>query len=125
MSYTLTPSTPMLLQGEANTTGATTGAGGVLYLAGNCERLTVVCQGNGTITTGTISIEEAYYSGPPLGGEAFPSGTWSVIQTITGSQLTTGAQQVVHAQGSFWAVRARISAAIVGGGSVNVWGWGN
>lgn len=125
MSYTLTPNLPFQLQGTGNTTGATTGTGGILYLAGNCERLTVVCQGNGTVTTGTIVIEEAYYNGPPLGGEPAPSGTWSAIQSITGSTLTTGAQTVVHSVGSYWAVRARISAQITGGGSVSVWAWGN
>jgi hypothetical protein len=121
VSYTLTAG-PQLLQ-----SGATTGIGGILYLGGRCERLTVVLQGDGAaITTGAIVIEEAYF-GNPSGAIADPApaygGTWSAIQTVTGTALTSGAQQIVHAQGSFWGVRARFSVAATS--ACSVWAWGN
>ncbi len=97
----------------------TTGNGNILLLRGACSRLTVYIQGNGTISAGAITIEEAYYdpNGPVY------AGTWSTI----GSAVTiTSAQTAVHAVGSFWAVRCRISTTVTGsGGSVSVWAWGN
>lgn len=122
--YTLVPGSPIKLLDAA-----TTGTGGVLELQGKIARLTIVAQGSGTISTGAISIEEAYYDNiPPPGFEAHGipyTGTWSVIQAVTGSVITSGSQQIIHVQGSVWAVRPRITTAIAGGGSVTIWAYGN
>lgn len=110
---------------------ATTGTGGVLLLKGQNARVTVAFQGSGTITTGAIIIEEAFYEDLPSNGGVGavagpqPTGTWSAIQTVTGTAMTTGAQQVVHVTASAWAIRTRISTAIGGGGSVSAWAYGN
>ena len=122
--YTLVPGTPIKL-----IDALTTGTGGILETQGKIARLTIVAQGSGTITTGAIIIEEAFFENIPATGlesQGAPyTGTWSAIQTVTGSVLTTGAQQIIHVQGSVWAVRPRISTAIAGGGSVTFWAYGN
>lgn len=71
----------------------------------------VIVKGTGTISGGTISIEEA--------DTVDYAGTWSVITTVTASGLTGGAIQVVHIDGLIRALRARISAEITGGGSIS------
>ena len=122
--YTLIPGTPIKLLDAA-----TTGTGGVLELQGKIARLTIVAQGSGTISTGAVSLEEAFYDNlPPAGFESHGvpyTGTWSVISTVTGSALTTGAQQIFHIQGSVFAFRPRITTAIAGGGSMTIWAYGN
>lgn len=71
----------------------------------------------GTTSGGTILIEEADW-GP---GEAPYSGTWSVVQTISASAFSGGAQLAVHITDSAYGwVRVRISSAITGGGSIIV-----
>ena len=122
--YTLVPGTPLKILDAA-----TTGTGGVLNLQGKIRYLTIVAQGSGTITTGAVSIEESFYENIPPGGiesDGIPyTGTWSVLTTVTGSALTTGSQQIIHVQGSVWAVRPRITTAIAGGGSMTIWAYGN
>ncbi len=116
MTALLTPSSPQTLQ-----SAATTGNGGILLIRGECEGLTVVLQSTSTTSGGAISIEEAYYdpNGPVY------AGTWSLVTAaISASTFTGGAQAVVHVVGSFWAIRARISSDITGGGSVTVVAWG-
>ena len=117
--YSLVPNSPEQLQ-----SAATTGTGGVLLPHGRSHWLTVSLQSNGTTSGGTISIEEARYDPAVLNGLDY-TGTWSVIQAVSASTFTGGAQVVVHVPGSFWAVRARISSNITGGGSVDVWAWCN
>jgi len=117
--YGLVQGLPQQLQAAA-----TTGNGGILSLRGETARLTIVIQGDGTVSSGAVQIEESYADAPPTGPAPFYTGTWSAINapvTVTGS----GAQQVVHVAGSFWHVRVRISTNIGGGGTVTVWGWGN
>lgn len=118
MPPTLSPGTPQTLQSLA-----TTGNGGILLVRGQCERVTVVLQSNGTTSGGAVTIEEAYYdpNGPVY------SGTWSAIgSAINASSFTGGAQSIVHIIGySVWALRVRISDTITGGGSVTVVAWGN
>lgn len=70
-------------------------------------------EGVGTITGGTILIEEA--SRPNY------SGTWSVVQTIAASSLSGGAQlgnRIPY--GAYGYVRVRISSAITGSASQGV-----
>ncbi len=118
--YSLHPGLPQQLQNAA--TVAATGAGGILLLRGECARVTVVLQSDGTTSGGSVSIEEAYW---------FPdtdpvyAGTWSVVQAVNASSFTGTKQQVVHLTGSFWAIRVRISGDITGGGTISVWAWGN
>lgn len=114
--YCLTPSLPMQLH-----SAATSGNGGVMYFAGQVARATVILQSSGTTSGGAISIEEAYYD--PANGVY--GGTWSVIQSVNASTFTGGAQVVVHITGSVWAIRARISSNITGGGSISAWAYGN
>lgn len=90
--------------------------------------LTVYVTAVGTISTGTLLIEEADWN-PDT--ETDFGGTWSTVQTIDLTALTgasaPGNQTAYHiptsAPGSYaWAfVRARISVAVTGtGGSVKV-----
>ncbi len=119
MSYTLTPYQPMALQSLA-----TTGTGGALILRGNCERVTFQLDSVGTTSGGTITLEEAFWDIDT--GKPVYAGTWSaIVPAISASTFTGTASVTVHATGSFWAVRARISSDITGGGTVNVWAWGN
>jgi hypothetical protein len=110
----LTPGTLLALQ-----TNAISGAGIQIATIPRFMYHVFICTGTGTITGGTISIEEA----------ADPSytGTWSVIQTVTATTLTAGAASAVHITGCYLALQARISVAIAGGGSisVSVAGWGS
>ncbi len=123
--YCLTPNEPQALH-----LVQTTGNGGILYLRGQCARLTIVIQGTGTTSGGTLTIEEALYN-IDIPSDGFPitpaySGTWSTIgAVINASDVSGGKQEVIHAEGSFWAVRVRISSNITGGGTVTVYGWGN
>ncbi len=122
--YTLIPETPYKLL-----TDATTGTGGTLVLYGKNARLTIIAQGSGTISGGAITFEEAYYPNIPETGLDSPgapyTGTWSSLQTVTGTTLTTGAQLIFHLTGSHWAVRPRVTTVISGGGSITMWAYGN
>lgn len=71
----------------------------------------ITVKGAGTITSGTISIEEA--------DDENYTGTWSVVFTVTASDVTAGAAKAIHITGAFRALRARISVAIGGGGSIS------
>lgn len=71
--------------------------------------VTVYLYGSGTVSGGTIVIEEAHSSSY--------GGTWGVLSTITASTLN-GALQAVHVSGLVAALRIRISSAITGGGSI-------
>ncbi len=106
-------------------TAATTGNGSIFDPAGKIARCTVVLQSTGTTSGGTVSIEECFY--PDIGtmpGVEY-AGTWSVIQAVSASTFTGGAQVVVHVQGSVNKLRARISSTITGGGTVDAWVYGN
>jgi len=101
---------------------ATTGTGGLLFIGGICERLTVSLQSTGTTSGGTIILEEAPYYDPQ--GGVF-GGTWSQLASVSASTINTTASQIQHFEGSFWAVRARISSDITGGGTVTIAAWAN
>jgi len=119
--YCLTPGLPQQLHDAA-----TTGNGGILLFHGTTARVTIALQSTGTTSGGTLSIEEAYWKDlDGAGPDPVYAGTWSVIQAVSASSFTGGAQLVVHVLGSVWALRVRISSDITGGGTVSVWAWGN
>lgn len=89
---------------------STTGAGTAYSVPHASEHFTVLFEGTGTISGGTILLEES-------DNETY-TGTWSTITSITGTAITGGAAQVVHFQGLVRAIRARVSATITGGGTV-------
>ena len=70
----------------------------------------------GTTSGGTIILEEADWNdeqGSPY------SGTWSQLASVAASSFTGGAQAAFHfGPSSFGYVRARVSVAISGGGSI-------
>jgi hypothetical protein len=94
----------------ASLSAATTGTGNAADFAALARELTVFVQGNGTITGGTLVIEEA--RSPDY------TGTWSQI----GSAVTpvSNSVQAIHITGCFLALRARVTSNILGGGSVTV-----
>ncbi len=72
-------------------------------------------RGSGTISGGTLLIEEADYGDdePPY------SGTWSQLVSVACSDVTGGAQKGVHLSlGAYGYLRARISSAVTGGGTI-------
>jgi len=88
------------------TTG--TGTGVVLPISSSNPR--VHFRGAGTITSGTVLLEEA---------QSYDyAGTWSLLYTLDALTLTGGKEQVVHILGTIGAIRARVSANIVGGGTI-------
>lgn len=116
MSHFLSPG-PEVLIGPLATSGS-----GILYIGGLCERVTIVLQSVGTTSGGVVTLEEAYY---PVQDTPY-TGTWAKLQDINASDFTGGQQEIVHIVNySIWAVRARISSAITGGGSVTVTAWAN
>lgn len=100
---------------------ATTGNGGILFVGGQSGTITINLQSNGTTSGGTVTIEEAYYD---VNGPVY-AGTWSAIAAIAASGFTGTAQSVLRSTGAYWAVRARISSTITGGGTVTVVAWAN
>lgn len=99
---------------------ATTGNGGLLMLRGESLPVTIVIQGNGTTTGGTVLIEEAFW---PEDQEVY-AGTWSLLATVDPNDVSGGKQKAYHfSPNSYWAIRTRISSAITGGGSVSSYGW--
>ncbi|HEX7936766.1 MAG TPA: hypothetical protein VF573_27345 [Paraburkholderia sp.] len=80
--------------------------------------IVIYAKGTDTTSSGVITIEECDYN-PAV--EQDYTGTWSSIATVNASDVTGGAQKAVHlALGAYGFVRARISTAIGGGGSVSV-----
>ncbi len=87
----------------------------------NCAEMGMVAvavQGDGTTSSGVVTIEEAVY------GNGVPqyTGTWSVITTVNASDVTGGAQSVIHLQrAAFSHIRTRISTVIGGGGTITTY----
>ena len=74
----------------------------------------------GTTSGGTIILEEADFSGEPNDPQPYP-GTWSQIESRAASSFTGGVTIAVHLTvGAYGFIRARISSAITGGGSITV-----
>ncbi len=90
----------------------TTGTGDSVAVPITSQHPRFHVRGAGTITGGTIIIEEAL--------DPDYAGTWSQITSIAASGLTGGAEQVIHlVDATLGSVRARISSNITGGGSVS------
>lgn len=89
--------------------------------------LVFYCTSTGTTSSGVISFEEAAPSASlgPLSHvtDVFgaTTGNYSVITTANASSFTGGAQLAVHpARAAYCFVRARVSTAIGGGGTISV-----
>lgn len=80
--------------------------------------VTVYVTGTGTTSSGVITFEEADYdpnTGVPYGG------TWSPITTVNASDVSGGLQKTIKFPVAAYAwIRARISTAIGGGGTITV-----
>ena len=78
--------------------------------------------GEGTTSSGVITLEESLAVGDPLSPNEplqYYPGTASAITTVNASSLS--GQSAVHpAVGAYGFVRARVSTAIGGGGSISV-----
>ncbi len=80
----------------------------------------VAVQGNGTTSSGVVTIEEAVYD--DQGPTSYYTGTWSLITTVNASDVTGGAQSVIHLQrAAFSHIRTRISTVIGGGGTITTY----
>lgn len=94
--------------------GVTTGTSQPIH-ATTMQSLSFYLASIGTTSGGTVLLEEADWGGPDVPY----SGTWSQIASIAASSFTGGAQIAYHISPNSYAyVRARISSAITGGGSI-------
>lgn len=93
--------------------GSTSGTGAVVQLTSGRVQLWAVLTGSGTITGGTVVLEES--------DDQSYAGTWSQIASLTASGLTGGAKQVVQRVGPACFTRWRVTSAITGGGTVQGW----
>ena len=101
----------MVSQRKVSLNAVTTGTGTAVDV-GNGNYVTFYVSGAGTITSGTIILEEA--------DTQTYAGTWSQLATISASTLSGGVAQAFHFTGALAWVRARISSNIVGGGTVTI-----
>lgn len=78
------------------------------------DRIVTYITGTGTISGGTLVIEEAASVGY--------TGTWAAIgSSVTLSDISGGKAAAVHlSDGAYRAIRWRLSDAVTGGGSVSV-----
>lgn len=84
------------------------------------SKIVFYLQGNGTTSGGTITYEESTTN--PTTSEGYYGGTWSIIGSANNASDVTGdKQKATHVTvGAYHLVRARISDAITGGGTVTV-----
>lgn len=90
-----------------------TGNGQAIACAARVKNHTIFITGSGTISGGTVTIEEA-------ADPTFAGGWQTVTTAINATNATAGAIIVTHFTQSSIALRARVSAAITGGGSIQV-----
>jgi hypothetical protein len=91
---------------------------GKAVFCGEFGMVAVAVQGNGTTSSGVVTIEEAVYEVET--GQY--TGTWSAITTVNASDVTGGAQSIIHLQRAAWSwIRTRISTVIGGGGTVTTY----
>jgi hypothetical protein len=90
---------------------ATSGNGSAMSI-NRLANVTVHVTGAGVISGGTVKVEEAET-------EDY-AGTWNEIETIDATLLNGGAMKTVRCVGGIYGfVRARISSAIIGGGTIS------
>lgn len=116
MSFNAAPQEIVLL-GTANNDGTFTGVTSGMSKPinpGQHESFAIALIGDGTISGGTVLIEEAAYT------KSQYNGTWSQISSTTASDITGNAQKVIHvAPNALMATRVRISSGITGGGGIS------
>lgn len=88
-------------------TAVTTGTGVGVAVPIESKNPRVHIRGVGAIASGTVVIEEA--QAPDY------AGTWSLIYTATPA---ADSEQVIHILGTIRSIRTRLTANIVGGGTV-------
>lgn len=83
------------------------------------DHVTFYVQGSAdTISSGVLTLEEAAYD--PSKENAY-GGTWSSITTMNAADVTGGAQKAIHLTvASYGWIRARITTAVGGGGTLTV-----
>lgn len=91
---------------------ATTGTGTPVNVPITSDHLYIVVLGAGTISAGTLILEEAH--------DPEYAGLWSQLQSIDLTTLTGADALIIHINATFRAVRARLSADVTGGGNVTV-----
>ena len=84
------------------------------------KAIALYLMGHGTTSGGTITYEES--TDDPTTSDTIYGGTWSIIGSANNaSDVTAGKQKATHLTvGAYHRVRARISDAITGGGSISV-----
>ena len=75
---------------------------------------------NGTTSSGAVTYEEATYDPTVPGGVGGYGGTWAIIGSAVNPAAADAVVATHFAAGAYHWVRARISTAIGGGGSVTV-----
>lgn len=92
-------------------TNLTTGTSEAIAIPITSKHLLISLSGTGTITAGTLLIEES---------NSFDlAGIWSQLYSATLTGVTAGATQILHFKGTFNFIRARFSANVTGGGNVS------
>lgn len=98
-------------------TGVTAGTG-IAVPTHSHELLVFYLTSIGTTSGGTVILEEADWA---TDSEKPYEGTWSQIASIAASSFTGGATAAYHyGPNCYGRVRARISSAITGGGTITV-----
>jgi hypothetical protein len=91
---------------------------GVAFNAQQSPYVTFYITGNGTTSSGVVTIEEADWN---VAKDTPFSGTWSEITTVNASDVSGGVQKAIHLPvANYHFVRPRISTVIGGGGTVSV-----
>lgn len=98
--------------GFASLSAATTGTG-KSFAANSCKQATWTTVCDGTVSGGTILIEQA--------SSTDYAGTWYLLDTITAANASSGTEGYGTFPGVVAFIRARISSDITGGGSVSVY----
>lgn len=112
----------IMLLGTANSDGTFTGVTvdetySVWVPPGAHDKVALVIIGNGTTSSGVIAIQEAFWTEKQMPY----SGTPSTITTVNASDVTGGAQKVVHVSpNALFPIRVGITTVIGGGGGISV-----
>lgn len=118
----------LLLLGTPNEDGTWTGVTidettSVYLNASQHHAVQIVLIGNGTISGGNVTIEEAFWFDKKTGSAPAQmpySGTWGSILVVPASDVTGTKQKHIHIDPTaFKFIRVRISDAITGGGGIS------